>query len=68
MNKIAPKVISQTLESTVTKFFDSVDTQITEVEQGVLAKIQGSANLRELEELLCREKGGFGLDQEKLYE
>jgi len=26
MNKIAPKVISQTLESTITKFFDSVDT------------------------------------------
>ena len=52
----------------MTKFFDSVDTQITEVEQGVLAKIQGSANLRELEELLLREKDGFGLELEKLYE
>lgn len=68
MNKIAPKVISQTLESTVTKFFDSVDSQITEVEQGVLQKIQGSTNLKELEDLLCREKGGFGLENENIYE
>lgn len=68
MNKIAPKVISQTLETTVNKFFESIDSQINEVEQGVLNKIQGSTNLRELEQLLCREKEGFGLELEKLYE
>ena len=68
MNKIAPKVISQSLESTVNKFFESVDSQITKVEQSVLNKIQSSTNLRELEQLLCQEKGGFGLDLEKLYE
>ena len=68
MNRIAPQVISQTLETTVTKFFDSVDKQITEVEQGVLNKIQQSANLKELESLLCRERDGLGLELEKLYE
>ena len=68
MNKIAPKVISQTLESTVNRFFDSVETQITEVEQNVLTKIQNSTNLIELEQLLCRERQGFGLDLEKLFE
>lgn len=68
MNKIAPKVISQTLESQVNKFFFSIDAQITEVESAVLTKIQSSTNLRELETLLCREKEGFGLELEKLYE
>ena len=32
MNKIAPKVISSTLETTVSKFFESVETQIKCVE------------------------------------
>lgn len=68
MNKIAPKVISSTLETTVNKFFENVDAQISEVEQGVLQKIQASTNLHELEQLLCREKEGFGLELEKLYE
>ena len=68
MNKIAPQVISKTLESTVTKFFDSVDSQIGKVEAAVLEKIQASTNLKELENLLNREKDGFGLDMERLYE
>ena len=52
MNKIAPKVISQTLETTVNRFFESVDHQIKFVETSVLEKIQSSTNLKELEELL----------------
>lgn len=68
MNKIAPKVISSTLESTVQKFFEGVESQISQVESQVLERIQGSQNLRELEELLCREKSGFGLDSENIYE
>ena len=39
MNKIAPKVISQTLETTVNRFFESVDHQIKYVENSVLEKI-----------------------------
>lgn len=68
MNKISPQVISKTLENTVSNFFECVDRQINEVEQTVLEKIHGSTNLKELEELLCREKGSFGLDLEKSYE
>lgn len=68
MNKIAPKVISQTLETTVNRFFESVDHQIKYVETSVLEKIQSSTNLKELEELLNQEKGTFGLDLEKIYE
>ena len=34
----------------------------------MLERIQGSQNLRELEELLCRERNGFGLDSENVYE
>jgi len=68
MNKISPKVISVTLEATVSRFFESVEKQIGDVEAQVLERIQGSTNLRELEELLCRQKEGFGLDMESLYE
>ena len=48
----------------MSKFFESVETQISDVEQNVLAKIQSSTNLRELEDLLSRERTGFGLDHE----
>jgi hypothetical protein len=68
MNQIAPKQISQQLESTVNHFFDTIDNQIKEVEQSVLRKIQASTNLAELEDLLAKEKGHFGIDLEKLYE
>ena len=68
MNKIAPQVISKTLEATVNNFFECVDKQINDVEQAVLEKIHGSTNLKELEELLCKERGTFGLDLEKSYE
>ena len=33
-----------------------------------MTKIQNSTNLIELEQLLCRERQGFGLDLEKLFE
>ena len=33
MNQIAPKTISKMLETTVSKFFTQVDTQIKSVEQ-----------------------------------
>ena len=68
MSKIAPKVISQTLESTVNKFFESVDAQINAVEQGVMKKIKESTNLMELEQLLCRERDSFGSELEKVYD
>ena len=64
MNKIAPKVISSTLETTVSKFFESVETQIKCVEQNVLEKISQSQNLKELESLLEQEKSAFGFDFE----
>jgi hypothetical protein len=68
MSAIAPQVISTTLESTVNKFFTSIDSQIATVEQSVLSKIHQSTNLRQLEELLNTSKEGFGLDLEKLYD
>lgn len=68
MNQIAPRVISASLEQTVNRFFESIETQIGDVEQSVLKKIQGSTNLRELEQLMNREKNNFGLGDEKIYE
>jgi predicted CopG family antitoxin len=68
MNQIAPQQISQQLEHTVSHFFETVDNQIKEVEQSVLAKIQASTNLSELENLLMKEKNSFGIDFEKLYD
>jgi len=45
-----------------------VEEQIKTVESGVLERIQGSTNLQELDDLLCREKGSFGIELENMYE
>ena len=52
MNEIAPKAISGTLETTVSKFFSQIEQSMRQVEQQVLSKIDQSKNLYDLQNVL----------------
>lgn len=68
MEAVRPEKISTTLNQTVESFFQNILTQIDQVQTRVLARLDESKNIKELESLLNTQRGSFGLDLEKKFE